>query len=440
MAQISRRTQSKGAGPNPFETPRISCTVMGAEIGSNVVMVRDSYGNEFTVDASLRPKAMGFPLKDERWVLAKINGRWTFDLQIASRQPLVIEGDREGMHPVVKQMLNAMAQQGLVFDITTDSDPVDPELDDDTDPVTYDPGEEPLSEDDYDYPNDDPYYTEEVLAPGTTTDDDAVPGSRISSDLITVVTYNQVYSLGVARATKDILRLCKFADLIGMQECVHSFRTPALNARPSNWGMYRPAGGGIGNVILWNKDVFKNLEEGTHQLSSFDGPGTKRPARAVNWVKFEHRPTGVVFIFADTHLENAAAVPGYYVPNFKPDSPRHIERFKEQMVGATALLKTLTERAPVLLVGDLNVKSEADLRIRNPNLPTAAWGRLGMRSNWDLLGQPPIGSSHSGNTIDQKYLYNKVPGQFKFVSSKVVRGYYSDHKPVVTKIRIKNFA
>lgn len=432
-----------GAGANPFATPRMVVSIMGVEAESSRVMVRDSYGNEFVLDGSLRAKGTGMPAIEERWLIAKIGGKWTLEMQIGAITPPVIEGDLGGANPVLKQVLKAMAAHGLVVDLTTDSDPDETEWDDTTDPVVLDPEAEPYwgPEDDEDEPV--PGVPPAAPVPtGSTADDDALPGSKISNDLFTAVSYNLVYSLGTERAKQDLNRLYKFADLIGLQECVHHHRLVALQARNTDvWGMYRPGGGGIGNVILWRKDTFKKHDEGTHQLSAFDGPGTKRPARAVNWVRLEHLPTGVVFTFVNFHWENAAAKGGFYDPTYRPSAPRHIERFKEQIIGIQPVMADLTKRGPVIFVGDFNVRSPDDLRLRNPGMPTAVLGKYGLRSNWDLLGQPPIGTSVGSNTaIDWMMLSNTVPGQVKFVSSKVLRGYRSDHRPVVSKIRIKNFA
>jgi hypothetical protein len=73
-----------GAGSNPFATQRVAVTVMGVESESSRVMVRDSFGNEFIVDGSMRPKAMGMPVPEERWIIAKIGGRWTLELQVGA--------------------------------------------------------------------------------------------------------------------------------------------------------------------------------------------------------------------------------------------------------------------------------------------------------------------------------------------------------------------
>lgn len=431
-----------GMGNNPFETPRMTVTITGVEIESSQIMVRDSFGNEFLISGALRPKGTGMPVSGERWILAKIGGTWVLELQIGAALPPIIEGDRAGVEPIVQQMLDAMAIHGLVVDLTI-REPDEPPLDDTTDPSIPEPGDEDWEEDDYgeyESPSEPPPSPIEPVPPGTTPDDYKVPGSKVSSDLLTVVTYNQIYKMGPQRAKQDLKRLYKQSDLIGLQECSPASRAQALADRPSNWGMYRPSSGGFCNPILWDKDVLKKMDEGTQTFSVFDGPGTKRPARAANWVKFQHIKTGAVFVFVCTHLENAAAVPGYYVPGWRPDSPRHVERFKEQMAGLVPMLVELQKHGEVLLVGDLNVRSPGDLKHRNPGFPTAEFGRLGMRSNWDILGQPAFGTSGGGNTIDQKYLTKKVPGQMKFIQSRVLRGYNSDHKPVITKIRIKNFA
>lgn len=435
------RNNTSTGRTNPFETPRMVVSVMGSETGSDVVMVRDTFGNEFTVNASIRPKAMGFPKTGERWLMEKISGRWLFAFQIDVPQPKVILGDRAGMHPVVKQMLDAMAASGLVVDLTTDSDPVDPPLDDTTDPAPVDPGGEPFIDavdgDDY-WETGEP---EEAVTPvDSAVDDDPIPGSKVAADLLTATTYNLAFWVGPERAKRDLKRLYKFSDVISLQECSLAHRTAPLEARPDNWGMFRPDGAGKSNPILWNKDVLALVDSGTQQIVASDGPATFRPARAVNWVVLRHKATNVTFVEVNFHWEARAAAPGFLAPSLS-DSPRNIERYRTQISTVPPLLADLGKKYPVLLNGDFNVRAQADLRLRNPGMPTATLGRIGMRSNWEQVGLPAIGTIGSHGTVfDWQFLSNTVPGQMKFVSSKVMRGYRSDHRPVVSKIRIKNYA
>lgn len=418
----------------------LKVTVVSPNPDTGIVIVRDAVGNEFEVDARVRPKGMGFPARGERWTLARKGTTYVFEFQIGAPGVAIVDGSRTGMHPVAVQMLDAMSQHGFVFDRTIGV-PVPVVHDDISDPVTEDPEDEqwedggdegvPAPEGPEDNPDDE--------QPPKDHNDDVKPGSEVAADLFTVITYNLKYTVGPTRARADVRRVLAQADLVGFQEMHGSQRKAVLESMPDNWGLYQPAAGPE-PPIMWREGVFDLLASNNESLSPFDGPGTARPERVINWVRLRHRGTKDQLVAVNYHWENAAAFQGFFDPRSRPSSPRHIERYKEQMDQVIPLLRSLRKYGPIIFTGDWNVSFRKDMKYRNPGLPFEKMRSLGMRSNWDFNGLPDIGTHGGihGGVIDGMYLHNKVPGQVKFVGSRVLRGYASDHRPVLVRTRIKN--
>ena len=437
---MSPRTSTSSAGRS---ITRLIVDVVGATPATGKVMCRDTGGSEFEVDGSYRVKGSGFPAVGERWVLLKTGNVWVLEIQIGARSDFPITGDRVGLDPVVGQMLDAMIAHGLVQDFT-DALPAEPPLDDTTDAPVPDPTDDELNLDNGDEGV--PITTEvnENTPEPTDKNDNEIPSSQAASDLFTAISFNLLCDMGPARARQDLKRLYPQADLIGLQECARVERGLVLEERDDDiWGMHRPlSDGGKWSPILWNKNVLQRRDGDTVSLSPWDGPGTGRPERSANWVYFTHRATGVSFTVINFHWENSAAFPGRFTPTRVASAPRHIERYHQQMAGIIDLVQERSKHGSVMLMGDFNVHAKVDVRERNPGLPTASLGQIDMRSNWEVLGLPPVGTlvGPSGAVFDWMFLKNRIVNQMAFSEVKVLTGYNSNHRPVSAKIRVKNFA
>lgn len=433
--------------------PRLSSmavTIVGTDWETGKIMCRDSFGNEFEIDGRLRRKGTGYPVEGERWLLDRRGNSWVLDMQIGAPAVATIKGTRDGLHPVAVQMLEALARQGLVFDGTiagvvpivfdddndfSPSTPEDEEWEDAGDEGV--PEEDPKDEQPPKEPNDDPKPGSEVHHevqhhPGHTP-------HIVKSDLFTITSYNMFHGIGPARAKAELRRLWGQSDILGLQECHHGDRGQVLANAPDVWSLYRPAGGHE-PPIMWRNTVFTKLAEGSRTLSTSDGSGSARPARVVNWVRLRHKPTQSVLTVINYHWENAAAFRGYFDRHSRPSAARHVERYKEQMPKMMELFRDMAKYGPILHTGDFNVNIRKDLQLRNHGLPTATFRNIDMRSCWDILGTPPIGTHGGvhGSVFDAVWLKNKTPGQVRLIRAKVLRGYASDHRPVVVRARIRS--
>lgn len=424
----------------------VAVTVVSADPETGKVIVRDSVSNEFEIDHRLRPKGMGWPDPGERWLLTRRGTTWVFDSQIGAPDIIRIDGSRDGMHPVAVQMLEAMARHGLILDGTTGAvipvfydETNDPVVDDPDDEQWEDGGDEGVPEPP-DIPRDprDPKPPKDEDPPKDKNDDKRPP-SEVHSDLFSIISYNCWSGLGAIRAREDLRRIWQQADIVGLQECYGAQRGQVLESAPGNWGLFRPPTGPE-PPIMWREGVFDYITGDHAQLSPYDGSGSARPARVVNWVRLRHKGTGDQIVVVNFHWENAAAFRGYFDRSSRPSANRHVERYREQMPQMLTLMRSLSRYGPIILTGDFNVNFRQDLKLRNPGLPTASFHNIGMRSNWDLNGLPSIGTHGGvhGSVFDAVCLKNKVPGQIQFLGSVVLRGYQSDHRPVRVRARIRN--
>lgn len=422
---------------------QLAVTIVGTDWNTGKIMCRDSFGNEFEIDGTLRRKGTGYPVEGERWLLDRRGNTWVVDMQIGAPAVATIEGARDGLHPVAVQMLEALSRQGLIFDGTVGG--VIPMEFDDLNDVSTAAAEDEEWEDAFDEgvplhdPKKDPApdRDKEGKPDKKSHNDDKHPGSTVKHDLFTIVSYNLWSQIGPARARSDLRRLWAQADLLGLQECHRGDRGQVLAQRPDTWAIYRPDGGKE-CPIMWRKSVFEEIASDFRLLSPSDGSGSYRPKRVVNWVRLRHKPTRSVLTVINFHWENSAAFQGYFDRNRVPSSPRHIERYQQQMPQMMDLFRDMAKFGPILHTGDFNVDIRDDLRLRNPGLPTVNFRNVDMRSCWDLLDLPDIGTHGGarGAVFDAVWLKNKTRGQVRFVQAKVLRGYHSNHRPVSVRVRI----
>lgn len=431
---------------DPYQLTQLVVEVIGEQGG--IVQVRDSLSNEIEIDGTLRPKGTGEPQSGEQWVIVKRMGLWTFDAMLgAPRSPTVV-GEREGLHPIISQILDMLAAQGLVIDGTnppldagfdlldpTTDPPADPELDPEFDPDAEDADWMPFEEEEFvPGPEDDPEEETKKEENEANPKDPEQVWSYFS-----VVTYNQKFWMGLRRAKADINKLRKTrADVIGLQEAHPSERDAFFDGlRDQGWGVIRDGSShSAAETILFRKSSMNFLASGVHQISTSDGPGTYRPSRWVTWVRLRHVDSDQVITVMDTHLDSGGAPYGRWRKG------RKAERLRGQIRQLPGLVRQHSKRGPVILLGDFNMDWFKDDRIRLPGLLGATLRRVNMHATYKYLGRPTpkgVGTIGKYGTIfDHQYLRKKrgVPVEPRF--HKILRGYYSDHRPYMVTYRIKN--
>lgn len=454
---------SYGFGTSPQQ--ELVVTITGVDTETSKVLAVDKFGNEVEFDTSVRSKGLGYPDVGEKWVMLKQAGRWVFVSQIGAAQIATVAGSRQGLHPVVTQMLDAMASQGLVIDATTAApevpipdpypySPGDPEY---IDPTFGNDGEllpDDLTEEDHlegEDPGDGAEAGEET---GDANGPEVYPPNHIPSpnrppvttkprspgDMkytnkwvsLYATTFNVYKTLGPATAENDLRRLTRTRTrLIGLQEAHGEERNGSfVRLRDRGWDYYRPKQGSMTdeNTILWHEDYYSMLDTGVTLLSTKDMPGM--PPRYLTWAKLNYKPANRVIYFLDTHLD-----PHLDAKKGGPNWARR-ERVLQAMVHINKIVdvtRTFSKYAPVITAGDFNLSAPLDAKARHPAFPYRKFAAIGGKSNWAALGRP-----HGwAKNIDHIYLTRGPHWQVKWVQHWGLSGYRSDHRPITVQFSIR---
>lgn len=99
-----------------FENMRV--VVESVSEDGTTAMCIDARGMGKQVNAAITRGKGGRPVAGETWMIDREFGNYTFAACVIPLPPEVT-GSREGLHPVVASLLDALAAQGLVLDLTT---------------------------------------------------------------------------------------------------------------------------------------------------------------------------------------------------------------------------------------------------------------------------------------------------------------------------------
>jgi hypothetical protein len=97
----------------------MAVTVVGPSKTAGRLLCVDPFGNEVEVLSGIGRKAGGIPEPGERWICLRVDNSWVPTYHLSERYEFpVIRGSRDGMDPVMVQVLEALARMGLVRDET----------------------------------------------------------------------------------------------------------------------------------------------------------------------------------------------------------------------------------------------------------------------------------------------------------------------------------
>lgn len=237
---------------------------------------------------------------------------------------------------------------------------------------------------------------------------------------ITVCSYNIKYTVQpntVANAVCRLIRKNPAIDVIGLQE-VGGAKHSRLR-EIENWRLIGPTvpdgkPNKTPDPILVHVRDWKVLDSGYHRLNNVTklpagAPFGDERARFCVWVKVEGRNGQGTWVIGNVHM----------MPGNNHDA-RHQAVYRTQMGNLMRWVKPrLDER--LVLVGDFNTLygDAKNAPLRNEGLRNVHQVKKAM--------QPPT----HGRDIDHVWFY---PSQNSVAWAKVLTGYPSDHKPLVTKL------
>ena len=269
---------------------------------------------------------------------------------------------------------------------------------------------------------------------------------------IEVATLNTAATMSAKRAMKDIAALAATGpDVIALQEMGSGKRRSRTKERlveceGCRYGAYVPTPAVPGSTpILFRWSRFDLIGKGTQQVSERTyvgprgaGPSTLR-AKFVNWVQLKERRTGRQLVVLNNH-----AVPTVQAPGGGPNrrQPKRLALYRQHMNGLKSLVRAFKRTgAAVVVTGDLNVNYRKDKTVRARLFPYANLGSVGIHSSYQVLGEPTRGTHELPNGTDTRLIdyvaYSSAQRGIKAVEQRVLRGYRSDHRPVVVKLRLR---
>jgi endonuclease/exonuclease/phosphatase family metal-dependent hydrolase len=423
-------------------------TIVGVNTDTGVIMVRDTFGNEITIDAANRPKGTGFPHDGEQWSMTKVQGQWYLKTQMGAPAIPTITGSRNGLHPILNQMLDALTSHGMVVDQTT-FEPVDAGL---ADPIPYAPGDpdylDPTVGSD---PTGEPPVTGAIpvnfqgpsinVTPAPISAPTGIGGYTAKLVPLYAGTFSIYRNLGPRTFLQDITRLDSTRmQIVGLQDCAGEERnTGFAQFAELGWSIYRPKTATYSDActIAWRTELFDLLDSGVQNIST--GSIAGMPTRYLNWVKVRFKPANRVLYFASVALNPHLDVKPYSNKHTgKPNFDQYSARVTDAIAGINTVagkIQTFNQTAPVILVGNLNIGAKEDAKVRYKGFPAARFGKVGARSNYAAMDHDPVGKTLGD--IDQIWLSSGSRWHVRFVEHWGLTGYSSDHYPLMTEFLVR---
>lgn len=268
---------------------------------------------------------------------------------------------------------------------------------------------------------------------------------------LNIATYNVSFQAKVSKTAADVRGIAdEGADIIALQEMSSAKRRKAVRKALISCGDctfdgYIPGSAVPGGTpILYRKDRFELLNSGTVKLTEDtyvgpkgSGPSTIR-AKYANWVQLRETTTRRKVTLINNHFVPTVQT-GDGGPN---DNKKRVELYRKHMNGLTALSEDLRKAngGLVFMTGDFNVNYRGDKVVKAPMFPYHALGQIGLQSSFQRISEPKEGTHVLANGFSKRlidYVFSMERRSLRPDSHTILRGYSSDHRPVVVKFTLK---
>lgn len=250
---------------------------------------------------------------------------------------------------------------------------------------------------------------------------------------------NILSSLSHADFLHDLNLIAGKCHLLGLNEL--QFRRDALRTWADNhgWHLFMPTGDGVwpgAEPLLARRSMFRPTTVGGARGSIFvcnTGGSAAPPPRYLNWISWQHIPSGRHVNHLNSHLNSHIDDNGhpYDLPRTE-DAEKHIRMIRD-------LATNRSGHGQVVVSGDFNVDYQDDKRVRYARFPytvleerQAAGAIPGLRSGYSQHGVTGL-PTHGNRRIDYIYEWVRVPDHrvMRMTNHFVVDGTRSDHNGVV---------
>jgi endonuclease/exonuclease/phosphatase family metal-dependent hydrolase len=314
-------------------------------------------------------------------------------------------------------------------------------------PASALPSEEPTAEPTAEPSSENADVAGDGTTDGTTDATTDASDRRAKRSMIKIATLNTAAFQSRSRAVDDVRRLARSGvDVMGLQEMASAKRRSQVNrklvsCRGCRWASYVPAGSTRASTpIYWKRKQYKLLKRGSvfvtppTRVGSHGAGPARLNAKYITWVRLRDRATGRKLWVLNNH-----AVPSVQGRRGGHDKshPERLRLYKKHMIKLQDRVQACTRKGGlVFVIGDFNVNYRTDRRTRAHRFPSYRLGRVGLRNSYGPLGEP-AGGSHSLRSGKSTRLIDHVwfaprkalePRRLK-----LLRGYNSDHRPLVVK-------
>ena len=276
----------------------------------------------------------------------------------------------------------------------------------------------------------------------------SVARQELPTTTFSIATYNIRNALSSSTAVADVQRLAAAgADVIATQEMGSRMRRDAVRAAMIDCEgcvfdgyLVNPATVGA-TPILYRTDRF-DLEESGHRLAAdrtFVGAKGAGPStiaeKYVNYVKLREKSTGRYLYVLNSHA--VASVQGK--GGASNGNVRRMGMYRQHMATLKSMVTEFRSKGvSVFVTGDLNVNYRRDVLVRDPLFPYANLSEVRVEASYASLGTPAIGT-HGGGTRLIDYVSHLRRKVITPLSQEILRGYASDHRPVLVEYQLKGF-
>jgi exonuclease III len=253
-------------------------------------------------------------------------------------------------------------------------------------------------------------------------------GGTKKTTTFTIATWNVLYVNGASDIKSGAKKIASSgAKLIGFQELNfpasrNAIKDGLINCSGCDYSGYFPGGSGESGwdarstvSLVWNKNLFSKLDEGSVSVSGPDGPANTG-SKWITWVKLKDKNTGVIFYFADTHfVAHVTNRDGQVIQNYS----HHMNKLMDFVSG---------KKEPIFITGDFNIGYNYDRDHSYSYSPYRNLKKENIYSNWDYFNK-------SSGSID--YVWATKAANVKPLSTKQWATHLgSDHAPVTLTVKV----
>ena len=274
-----------------------------------------------------------------------------------------------------------------------------------------------------------------------------------AASTVRIATLNTAATSSTRAAFNDVKNLlAQGPDIVALQEMSSGERRQRVRERLTDcgtcvWDGWFPRHvlpGGL--PILWRSDKFTfvgndwfEVAPATYVGDRGAGPSTIR-ARYVTRLRLRDNATNRIIWVLNTHF-----VPTVEGPNGRRNgNVRRTRLYSQHMTGLLGLIDRIRTKEGgglVFVAGDFNVNYRKDKVAQDPIFPYSALATRDLRSSYFKLGEPALGTHILDNGFDKRvidYVHYRPSRRAVAVGQTVLRGFNSDHRPMIADFRIRS--